>query len=197
MKASNGRPTARAREFAVTPEPIPLAEVTGRELLAAFDEEVQNLFEAPRRWYCVTCGLTRDEAARQPVAPQAPCTAVSTKRGSSWASGWDGAALNCRRRCWRRVSQPRSSPPHSRQRRRRRRRMGRPCRHRWPRWCAARCGRWLPPRRGRPGRSCSPSRSPWSVPRRLRSVCRTHPTNRRLHPPRKNPPCRPRMRRRK
>jgi RNA polymerase sigma factor (sigma-70 family) len=49
------------------PEPDPLADVSGRELLGVFDEELQNLPETQRASLvlCYLEGKTRDEAARQ------------------------------------------------------------------------------------------------------------------------------------
>jgi RNA polymerase sigma factor (sigma-70 family) len=58
-------------------EPDPLAEVTGRELLAVFDEELQALPECERvaLVLCYLEGKTRDEAARE-----AGCSASTLKR---------------------------------------------------------------------------------------------------------------------
>jgi RNA polymerase sigma factor (sigma-70 family) len=56
----------RERQTARRDEADPLAEVTGRELLTVFDEELQNLAECERSplVLCYLEGKTRDEAAR-------------------------------------------------------------------------------------------------------------------------------------
>jgi RNA polymerase sigma factor (sigma-70 family) len=69
LKARKQAANRKKREdrTAARPEPDPLAEVTGRELLGVFDEELQNLPETQRAplVMCYLEGMTRDEAARQ------------------------------------------------------------------------------------------------------------------------------------
>jgi RNA polymerase sigma factor (sigma-70 family) len=69
VKAKSLHARRRAREIGVerTDAPDPLAEVTGRELLAVLDEELQRLSECLRAplVLCYLEGRTRDEAARE------------------------------------------------------------------------------------------------------------------------------------
>src|SRR5262249_4950070 len=59
------------RQVELPPAPDPLAEVTGRELLAVLDEELQRLPEVQRTPLVLCCleGKTCDEAARQAGLP--------------------------------------------------------------------------------------------------------------------------------
>jgi RNA polymerase sigma factor (sigma-70 family) len=78
LKAKTRRRQAAAAIEQIPPPSFrdPLAELTGRELLRALDEEIRNLPKAPREAVVLCCleGLSRDEAAAR-----AGCTMAAIK----------------------------------------------------------------------------------------------------------------------
>jgi RNA polymerase sigma factor (sigma-70 family) len=67
VRQQSERRVARERRAAVRPAPDPLAEVSGRELCIALDEELSRLPDSYRAPLLLCCleGLSRDEAARR------------------------------------------------------------------------------------------------------------------------------------